>query len=312
MWYFVPPEDFFKYIANWQDHLVLVGAVALIAGFLIYDVVWMAENFCVYICPYVRIQSALIDNNTVLEIYDEKRGGKIYEHTQDSTIKIADKPSEGDCIGCMACVKVCPTHIDIRNGPGQLECINCLECSDACAPIMAGLGKENLINWTSPNAMVGQKPSLLRFKVIAYLAVMAACIVAVLVIGSKKETMLLNINRTSQLYMVKDDGKTVENAYEFLFENTDSKKHDFYFEVLNDPSVKIVKPDHAFDLGAGKMVKKVVVLSTDNLASAKEHEDTITHLKVRAYAVDDNKTIFVFREAVFILPGKNTIEKSSK
>lgn len=312
MWYFVPPEDFFQYLSDWQNHLVLVGFVVGVAAFLVYDVIWLAEDFCIYICPYVRIQSALIDDNTVLEIYDEKRGGQIYQKDGDHFTKIADKPSDGDCIGCMACVKVCPTHIDIRKGPGQLECINCLECSDACAPIMAALGKPNLINWTSPSAMDGKKPSLFRFRVVAYLAVMAACIAAILFIGSKKETMLLNINRTSQLYMIKDAGKTVENAYEFLFENTDSKKHDFYFEVIGNPDIKITRPAAAFDLDSDKMVKKVVVLSTDNLSSIKDHEDTVLKIQIKAYAVDDNQTIFVNRDAVFILPGKMAIEKAAK
>lgn len=312
VWYFVPPEDFFRYLADWQNHLVLVGMVGIIAGFLIYDVIILAEKFCVYVCPYVRIQSALIDNNTVLEIYDEKRGGVIYDHSSDKVTKIADKPSEGDCIGCMACVRVCPTHIDIRKGPGQLECINCLECSDACEPIMAKLGKPNLINWTSPNAMNGNKPSIFRFKTLAYMIVMGLCIVAVLIIGSKKESMLLNINRTSQLYMVKDEGKTIENAYEFLFENTQDAKHDFYFEVMDNPDIKIVKPSEPFDLGADKMVKKVVVLSSTNTENVKAHEDTITKIKIRAYAVDSNETVFVLRDTVFIYPGKDTIEKSLK
>jgi polyferredoxin len=41
-------------------------------------------------------------------------------------------------VDCGACVRVCPTGIDIRAGL-QLECIACAACIDACAPVMAKL-----------------------------------------------------------------------------------------------------------------------------------------------------------------------------
>ena len=59
MWYFVPPEDFFAYLQNPTEHLFLIGFVLVIAAFLVYDVIWLKEDFCVYICPYSRVQSVL-------------------------------------------------------------------------------------------------------------------------------------------------------------------------------------------------------------------------------------------------------------
>ncbi|MGB7336813.1 MAG: FixG Ig-like domain-containing protein, partial [Salaquimonas sp.] len=47
----------------------------------------------------------------------------------------------GDCIDCNACVAVCPTGIDIRDGQ-QLECITCALCIDACDDVMGKLGRE--------------------------------------------------------------------------------------------------------------------------------------------------------------------------
>ena len=46
----------------------------------------------------------------------------------------------GDCIDCKACVAVCPTGIDIRDG-SQLECIQCALCIDACDDIMDKVGR---------------------------------------------------------------------------------------------------------------------------------------------------------------------------
>eukprot|EP01029_Cantina_marsupialis_P012350 TRINITY_DN272602_c1_g1_i6.p1 TRINITY_DN272602_c1_g1~~TRINITY_DN272602_c1_g1_i6.p1 ORF type:complete len:230 (+),score=24.53 TRINITY_DN272602_c1_g1_i6:60-749(+) len=77
MWYFVPPEDFFQYLQNPAEHWFLIGFVLIIAAFLVYDVVWIKENFCVYVCPYSRVQSVLYDNDTYQAIYSNNRGGKI-------------------------------------------------------------------------------------------------------------------------------------------------------------------------------------------------------------------------------------------
>jgi cytochrome c oxidase accessory protein FixG len=306
MWYFVPPEDFFAYITNPAEHKVLIGFVVMITLFLVYDVVWLAEDFCIYICPYARIQSVMYDNNTIMEIYDYKRGGAIYD---PSGAKIADKPAEGDCVGCMACVKVCPTHIDIRKGL-QLECINCLECADACAPVMASLGKENLIKWTSYEAMETGKTKIFRFRILAYIAILTLAFTALLLLGSKKEHMLLNINRSSELYAIKDAG-VVENHYKFLFQNTDSVDHTYYFEVVGRDDIKISRPTEPFKLSSGSKVYKVVVLYTDKALANNDRKDTPIPIKIRAFAVDDKQKIVVERDSVFFYPSAEVLKEKA-
>lgn len=300
LWYFIPPEDFFSYLKDPMEHTVMLGFLVGLTLFLIYDIVSLKENFCVYICPYARVQSVLFDENTLQTIYDEKRGGKIYDEKGN---KLGSKPAlaTDDCTGCEACVRVCPTHIDIRKGM-QLECINCLECADACAPIMEKLGKPNLITWTSSNAIEkGTKTQYIRFRTIAYGVALTIAFVGLLAMGTTKEFMLLNINRPSQLYKILDDGKTVENAYTFLFQNTDAKDHQYYFEVSNK-EITIDKPSEPFLLKAGEKVKKIVLLTS--VPKQIKEEGEALQIEIKAYAVDAKEHITVTRKTVFVYPKK--------
>jgi len=247
VWFFVPPEDFFHYIQNPAEHSVLMGFWLGLTLFLIIDVVWLKENFCIYICPYSRVQSVMYDEDTIMAIYDVKRGGHIYDHEGQDGHKLVNsvkelraREPESECTACESCVKVCPTHIDIRQGM-QLECINCLECVDACTKVMGALGKESLVRWTSPHEVeTGEKTKYIRPRTIAYSVALTIVFVALLIMGTKKEHMLLNINKTAQLYRFTHDGRIV-NDYTFLFQNTDSKDHTYYFKVEND-KIRIVKP----------------------------------------------------------------------
>ena len=110
--------------------------------------------------------------------------------------------------------------------------------------------------------------------------------------------MLLNINRTSELYAVKDGG-VIENHYTFLFQNTDSQPHEYYFEVIGSKDITISRPKESFKLNPGSKVNKVVVLSTDKELAKNDRKDTPIPIKIRAFAVDKKDLIVVERDAVF-------------
>jgi cytochrome c oxidase accessory protein FixG len=98
----------------------------------------MREQVCTYMCPWPRIQSAMLDEHSLTVTYNDWRGEP---RTRGVKKAQAQGIEAGDCIDCNACVAVCPMGIDIRNGQ-QLECITCALCIDACNDVMGKLGRE--------------------------------------------------------------------------------------------------------------------------------------------------------------------------
>ena len=104
---------------------------ALFAGFTYLLAGWAREQVCTYMCPWPRFQAAMLDENSLVVTYRDWRGeprGK------------AKAEGVGDCVDCAACLHVCPTGVDIRDGQ-QLECIGCGLCIDACDSVMGKLGR---------------------------------------------------------------------------------------------------------------------------------------------------------------------------
>ena len=310
MWYFVPPEDFFTYLQNPMEHTVLLGFVLGIGLFLVYDVVFLQENFCVYICPYSRVQSVLYDDDTYQAIYSEKRGGKIYDQNKEKIIfKAKDLPdAANECTTCESCVTVCPTHIDIRKGM-QLECINCLECVDACTSVMGKLGKPSLVQWGSTAQVVeGRETKLFRGKTIMYMVALAIIVAMLFVMGGKKEYMLLNINKTTQLYKIHEDNE-VTNNFLLLFQNTQAQPYTYKLEIIGEYAGKVeIQRFEELKLSPGKMAKKVVVLSTKEKLVNDATRDTPVTITLKAYAQEDPEKINVIRKAVFIYPRSDKLK----
>ncbi len=96
----------------------------------------MREQVCIYMCPWPRIQAAMLDEDSLVVTYNDWRG-EPRSHGRKKAL--AQGVVVGDCVDCNACVAVCPMGIDIRNGQ-QLECITCALCIDACDDVMGRLG----------------------------------------------------------------------------------------------------------------------------------------------------------------------------
>ncbi|WP_321777179.1 cytochrome c oxidase accessory protein CcoG [Sulfurimonas sp.] len=323
LWFFVPPEDFFAYLGDFDNHWTLFGTVLVMTLFLVYDIIFLKEDYCIYVCPYSRVQSVLYDEHTIMALYDMHRGGNIYDKnkqkqfTSQKDIQVQEPHAE--CTTCESCVTVCPTHIDIRKGL-QLECINCLECVDACTTVMGKLGKPSLVTWSSDFEIVEQKgkTQYFRTKVLAYVVLLVGIMFALAYMGGTKEHMLLNINKETRLYSTKllPDGKVrVDNAYEFLLQNTQNEKMKFYFEVIAPKGMEgkiiIAKPSKEFTAVPNIKKKKIVVLRTTEVLVKDDRKDTIIPITIRAYAIGHEEEIVVFRQSTFVFP-KTEILKAAK
>ena len=159
--YFIPARELYSII--WKGpagHGVAFGWTVFWTVLMSFNFLWFREQTCLILCPYGRLQSALIDDNTVVIGYDENRG--------EPRERGVDKG--GDCIDCYRCVAVCPTGIDIRGGL-QMECVGCANCIDACDDMMERIGKpKGLVRYDSLKGFSGLKQRFFRPRVYGYMA----------------------------------------------------------------------------------------------------------------------------------------------
>ena len=181
--------------------------ITVATGLIWFNFSWFREQLCVIICPYGRLQSALIDDDTMVIGYDEIRGeprGKPKKN--DDTV--------GDCINCYRCVQVCPTGIDIRQGL-QIECIGCANCIDACNEVMDGLGRERgLVRYDSLNGLRGEKRRFFRPRLLVYCFLLFLGVAAFSIAFSTIRPLNLEaIRMRGRPYYLMDDG-TIRNQYQ--------------------------------------------------------------------------------------------------
>ena len=166
--YFVGTERLERWV--FESPLDHPGGFALVVGvaaLMLFDFGWFREQMCIVACTYGRLQSVLLDRQSLIIGYDTQRG-----EPRNQPKKKLPVVSSGDCVDCAACVAVCPTGIDIRDGL-QMECIGCAQCIDACDTVMTKLGRpQGLIRYTSQDALAGKRARMLRARTIAYPAML--------------------------------------------------------------------------------------------------------------------------------------------
>ncbi|MBM2816023.1 MAG: cytochrome c oxidase accessory protein FixG [Ignavibacteria bacterium] len=166
------------------------------------------EQFCIYLCPYGRLQAVLIDKNSIVISYDHIRG------------EPRGKQGKGkDCIDCGMCVNVCPTGIDIRNGV-QLECINCTACIDACNKVMKQVGKpENLIKYSSQNQIEEGLKFRITPRIIIYTIALLSLVTFITILVTTRSDIEATITKEKGVvYSVMESGN-IANMFKATFAN---------------------------------------------------------------------------------------------
>jgi len=216
--YFVGVENLAKWmLGSPLNHPVAFLVMAATTALMLFDFGYFREQTCIIACPYGRFQSVMLDRQSLIVTYDEKRGeprGKKRKGADDT----------GDCVDCKLCVDTCPTGIDIREGL-QMECIGCAQCIDACAPVMAKLGRDTgLIRYSTQATMEGEKPKLIRPRVIFYPAIMLLVLTLFMVLlTTKKPADVLMLRNFGNPYVVMDDGQIANTMRVKITNRTDSE-----------------------------------------------------------------------------------------
>jgi cytochrome c oxidase accessory protein FixG len=181
---------------------------------------WFREQVCIVVCPYGRLQGVLLDKDSIVVAYDYVRGeprGKLKKAAEETA-------GNGDCIDCAACVRVCPTGIDIRNGT-QLECVNCTACIDACDDIMTSIKKPTgLIRFASENNIARGLKTKVNARIIAYSAVLAILLSALgFMLVSRDDVDITVLRVSGSVYQTLQDGR-IGNIYNIKLANKTRKE----------------------------------------------------------------------------------------
>ena len=213
---------------------------------------WFREQFCIYLCPYARLQSVLLDDHSQAVAYDYKRGeGRASNRTR----KENPKEKFGDCVDCGLCVQVCPTGIDIRNGFPQLECVNCTACIDACDNVMEANKKpKGLIHHSSINKIEkgGQFELTTRVKSYSFLLIGLTVVIIMMLFGRSPVDATF-VRPHGSIPIV--EGKKSRNLFLIKLVNRTNEELKLELHVLENEGMSFI-PNGKITLGS-KEVKDV-------------------------------------------------------
>lgn len=213
---------------------ILTATTFILGGF-------MREQVCIYMCPWPRIQTAMMDEKSLIVTYREWRGEK-----RGSFKKAEASPDEfGDCIDCNQCVAVCPTGIDIREGP-QIGCITCALCIDMCDKVMEQVGRpRGLIDYLTLDDVATEKAggkaepvlkSLFRTRTVTYFGIWCAIGLAMLfTLGQRTRLDLTVQHDRNPLFIQLSDG-AIRNNYTVKVRNMEARPREVELVIKGLPN----------------------------------------------------------------------------
>ncbi len=201
---------------------------------------FMREQVCIYMCPWPRIQGAMMDEESAVVTYRGDRGEPRGPHKKGSSWE-----GRGDCVDCNQCIAACPTGIDIRNGL-QLECISCALCIDACDAVMAKVGRPSgLIDYASVAGEDRRRRGeiggvrMARTRTLFYFALWAAIGLLMLwVLASRSDLDINVLHDRNPLFVALKDGR-IQNGYTFKILNKAREQRIMVLSIEGLPGARL-------------------------------------------------------------------------
>ena len=268
----------------------------LFAGFI-------RQRVCIYMCPYGRFQSAMMDMDTLSVSYIEERG------------EPRGKETAGDCIDCSKCVNVCPMGIDIRDG-FQIACIGCGLCVDACDSVMLKIGKPpGLIQYASVNDIESNFTSRhkrVTTRTVLFGALFLASFCIILYSLSHRNILNFSVSRDrSALSTLLPDGD-IRNTFSISLINKSDHAMDLVLSISGTEGAMIKYEKNTeyddlfrFKLGRGKMKKIKVFVKVPKEKSALLQAQGITKVPISIDLNDETNDDSFSYATDFILTEKH-------
>jgi len=273
----------------------------------------MREQVCTYMCPWPRVQGAMVDEDTMTITYRGWRGEpRAPIRTKRSAPLPEGAPEPGDCIDCNHCVVVCPMGIDIRDGQ-QLECISCGLCIDACNTMMAKVGRPaNLIAYDTyrrdklkAEKSEVQETHLIRPRTLVYIGLWCLVGIAMLFALATRSTIEVNVLRDrNPLYVQLSDG-SIRNGFTLKVRNMLPREREMILSVRGLGNSGILMPDaKETDIVVPITIKADSVLSQHFFVVAGEVGAKISAKEFTFRLMDSGDGKIIETDAIFRGPAK--------
>ena len=245
VFYFADAPTLLRDLVTLKADPIAYSTIAILTATTFTFAGFMREQVCTYMCPWPRIQGAMLDEHSLVVTYNAWRGEPRSGHRKKAE---AQGLKVGDCVECNACVAVCPMGIDIRDG-NQLECINCALCIDACNGVMDKVGSpRGLISYSTTSlyaAGVAGMPTawhwrmLLRPRTAIYFSAWAAVglIMLVTLVGRERLNVDILADR-NPLYVRLSDG-SIRNGYTVKILNMKQEPRSFRLSLEGLPGASL-------------------------------------------------------------------------